>query len=153
MDNDSFQKEQNMARSARFQTLTDDAFHHLAFIYAGTLISGRNQEIDIYRPCPLPDMPPSAADVEIRVTMTLHAGAMDYSCISLTDSRGAPVILVGLSGRTVNDEMAEVAFWEAIEDEDRALDYTFGRSPLGAGMKPGTFLAAPQAAHDIVLSI
>ncbi len=127
-----------MSEKKKHQSIGEEEFRCLDFAYHGTLVSGKQQEIDVFRPIEPGDGP----EIEIRVTMALEIGAMQYAGISLSDHRGAPVIMTGAKGGKVNTEMAEVAIWEAIEYDDRAMDYSYGRRAIGEGMKPGTYLLA-----------
>lgn len=127
-----------MREKKKHQTIGEGEFCRLLFAYHGTLISGKMQEIDVYRPIE----PGEGPEVEIRVTLAFENGAMQYAGIGLSDHRGAPVIMTGARGGKVNTEMAEVAIWEAIEYDDRAMDYSYGRRAIGEGMKPGSYLLA-----------
>ena len=130
-----------MDAKAKHKSLLERDFRHLYFTYFGTLISGKKQEIDIFRIClPEEDEGSSPLDVEIRVTLNRTTGSMQFSCIALSDHKGAPVILTTPRGRAINDEEVEVCLWEAIEHDDRHLDYSYGRLPLGTGVKPGTLI-------------
>lgn len=120
------------------RTLEEDEFLGCYFSYAGTIISGQSQEIDVYRP----DAPMDDLDVEVRVIMALSQGSLDFSSISLTDTRGAPVLLMGGRGAKLDDETAEVMMFEAIERDDKAMDYSYGRPPHPERVKPGTFIQA-----------
>lgn len=133
----------------KHKSILKEDFLMMDFEFYGTLISGRNQEIDIYRANgDFSDAAAAQSCVEIRVTLNAKNGAMDYSCISLSDERGAPILLVNQKSRTVNEEECELCLWEAIEHEERSLDYSYGRSPIGAGMKPGAMIISRDARQN-----
>lgn len=120
------------------RTLEEEDFLSCYFSFVGTIISGQSQEIDVYRP----DEPMDDLDIEVRVILNLVQGQLDFSSISLTDTRGAPVLLIGKRGTKLDDESAEVMMFEAIERDDKAMDYSYGRPPHPERVKPGTFIEA-----------
>lgn len=123
----------------RHRTLTEEEFECLEFYYFGTLISGKNQEIDIFRSTSGPGII-SEPDVEIRVTLNLKSGAMHYSLIDLYSETGAPIVMVSPKGRAMNDEDYELYLWEAIVEDKRSQDYMYGRVPLGKKARPGDLI-------------
>lgn len=118
--------------------LEEEDFLQCYFSFAGTIVSGQSQEIDVYRP----DEPFDDLDIEIRVIMNLVSGQLDFSSLSLTDTRGAPVLLINKRDVKLDDETAEVMMFEAIERDDKAMDYSYGRPPRAERVKPGTFIEA-----------
>lgn len=128
-------------KKIKHRTLPEECLLAMDFAYHGTIISGRFQEIDIFRAVDI-EMENADNAVEIRVTLSLDKQLMIYSSIALTDSKGAPVLITGAKSGPINIELAEVALYEAIEYDERASDYHYGRPPLGEGHRPGTFIKA-----------
>lgn len=115
--------------------ISDAEFSACDFSFSGTIISGANQEIDVYRPDD-----DEFGDIEIRVTLVRNKTQMDFSSISLTDQKGAPIIIVNIKCRDIDFESAEVLMFEAIEYDNKALEYSYGRSPYPDRVPPGTFI-------------
>lgn len=136
-----------MGKHLRHRVISEASFRNLDFSYFGTLISGREQEIDIFRPACL-QHDEGSLDVEIRVTLCKENGQMQYSCIGLTDHRGAPVLVAGPTGRPINHETLDVMIYEAIEYDDRSMDYIYGRVALGEGLRPNTLVTRPPMEAD-----
>lgn len=130
-----------MSRIMRHRAYAQDDLAGLVFFHAGTIVSGPNQEIDVFRVDGAEEESPEA-DLEIRVTLRNAGATMIFDGIALTNRRGGPVILTGDKGHAVGDELAEVALYEAIEYTEKAADYHYGRAPAGRGLRPGTFIEA-----------
>lgn len=135
-----------MPRLMKYRSLSQEDFITTEFVHAGTIVSGPNQEIDVFRAVDAEDGSPMD-DIEIRVILRNTGGLMIYDGISLTNRRGGPVILTGEKGHAVSDELTEVALYEAIEYTEKAEDYQYGRSPAGRGLWPGTFIEARHPKH------
>lgn len=128
-------------KSIQHKTITDAEFLVCSFGYAGTIISGQNQEIDVFR-----SDDEEFPDIEIRVTLHREGSQMDYSSISLTDGRGAPVVMTSVKGVAIDFESSEVMMFEAIESDDKSFDYSYGREPYSGKVAPGTFIPCKSGA-------
>lgn len=111
----------------------------MKFSYFGTLVSGKNQEIDIFRRV-LENENSRSDRIEIRVTMRMLSGAMNFSSISLCTESGAPVLILNERSRPVPDDDYDTILWDIIEKQAKYMDYIYGRTPVSSGKHPGSMV-------------
>lgn len=112
-------------------SIPESAVAGLYFDYHGTLVFDQGAEIDIFR------ADDDAFEVDIRVTMVLGGGKMQYSDILLTDRTGVEIVMTGPKGGPSNREMSEVTLWEKIEKSDQAEAYYYSRPPVSVALSEG----------------